>query len=691
MKLTIDFEARSTVDLRKTNAWVYAEHPTTQIMCMALKVNHERPKLFIPRSVRSLYGGVTNGNLPRIGGGSVKTLLKQATTIEAHNVSFEIALWTHKMVPLGFPDLREEPYFSKLRCSASVAAMHALPRALGKVAGALELDNQKDSKGHSLMLQMCKPRQPRKAEREANPDWANTLYWFEDPDRMLRQARYCLQDVNCEHEVSERLGELPAAELAIWRLDQRANWRGVVLDQGLCRKMVAIRDDYTAEIGAEFETITGFTPTKVVALAEFAGMKSVGAEEIVEALLRDDLTPDVRRALEIRQAFAKTSLKKLDTALNCVSADGRMRANLMYHGASTGRWTGTGMQLQNLPSRGLIEDVGDCIDFIDKGVDAMTLKCLYPDLQLALSSCIRGVLRASDGMELYVADFSSIEGRVLAWLAGDQHIIDGYNAGLDMYKIAASGVYHVKYEDVTKDQRTVGKIPELAGGYQGGWRAYATFAKTYRLSPPQDVIESLTQDDFVDWQGKELNDQEAGYQKWFQPIVKAWRANRPGTVDLWYGLGRAAMNAVREPGRGFNYRGISFGVADDFLKCLLPSGRMLYYYQPTIYKKEGREALTFMGADSTKGGAWLKQYTYGGKLCENVAQAIARDIMAEAMVRVDNSGVDMLFTVHDEIVSEGQADLMSVSEYEDLLTQVPKWAAGCPIGAEGWKGSRYRK
>jgi DNA polymerase len=717
MKLTIDFESRSTVDLFKTNAWVYAEHPDTQIMCCAFKVDNDLPALWVPATISGLYDIAAldaeksfyfEHYLEPILG-----MLDEAEIIEAHNLEFEIALWTCKMVPLGFPDLREEPYFSKLRCSASVCNQKALPRALGKVCLALGTENQKDVAGHKLMLKMCKPRSPRKAEKAADLDWESKIWYHETPEMLLDQARYCAQDVNTENEVSTVVGHLPPSELEVWRLDQKANWRGVKVDTDLARKMIVIREEYGVELRAEFEAITGFSVTQVTQFAQWlqprvgVPVPSVDKTAITELLSHPITTPDTRRALEIRQEYAKTSLKKLDAAVLRTNADGRMRSTLMYHGASTGRWTGKGMQLQNLPSRGLIPDIEQCSEFIRMGVDALTLASLYPDLQLALSSCIRSLLTASEGKTLYAADFSSIEGRVLAWLADDLHVIKQYIDKVDLYKVAASLVYHVSYEEVTKAQRTVGKIPELAGGFGGGWRAYMTFAKTYQLSPPESIYDSLTDEDFKDWMGKALSGEEAAYMKWFDPMVKAWRGNRPGTVRLWYELEYCAKQAILQPGevvgrkedqfeykgQMFNHTGILFGVSKRFLQILLPSGRKLYYFDPKMTERGGKNQVSYMCTDSMKGGAWLRQYTYGGKLCENVVQAIARDLMAEAQVRIDKAdiGLDLLFTVHDEIINEGAPGIITLSEYEAMMAESPDWAIGCPIGAEGWVGTYYRK
>lgn len=684
MKLTIDLESRSPIDLRKTNEWVYAENPATQIMCFAFKKDNGAPRMYIPEEVlhlydvQSLYG---RDDFTMAGAGEFIEAINSAEFIEAHNLSFEVALWTRIMHKrYGFPDLREEPYFSKLRCSASVAAAHSLPRALGRVGAALHLPIQKDDEGHKLMLKMCKPRIPRKAEKEADPNWADRIWYHETPEDLLRQAQYCAQDVNAEYTVSEYLGGLPEAELKVWRLDQKANWHGVVVDQDLCRKMITVRDEYTKQISAEFKQITGLSPSQTTAFAKWLTSHgvvtdTVDKERIDELLDFHDAcqTGPFQRALEIRQQYAKTSLKKLDSALKLVSADGRMRSTLMYHGAGTGRWSGKGMQLQNLPSRNLIKSIDTCTALLRAGATIDTISTIYPgEEQLALSSCIRGVLRSSPGNTLYAADFSAIEGRVLAWLAGDQHIVQGYIDGLDMYKVAASSVYGKPYDKITKAERQVGKIPELGGGYGGGWRAYAGFARKEKLKCPPEIVASIRPEDYWDWwipdekrtEKNRYTQAEAEYCKWFSPIVKAWRANRPGTKALWDGLQEACINAVENPGEMFGYAGIWYGVdKKDFLRCRLPSGRCLFYYKPRIIKREGRKQITYMGTDSKRGGKWSVIFSYGGKLC----------VTGETLILTLRGAVPILELRSDDKVWDGENWVYHHGIVEKGKAEVGEW------------------
>lgn len=704
MKLTIDFESRSACDLRKTGCWPYAEHPTTQIMCLALKRDNHLPELWVPPFIRQkislphFYNSIHFDFLED--DAKINQYLEDAEIIEAHNVEFEVSLWTRIMHGrYGFTTLFEDRMLEKLRCSASVCSYKALPRALGKAGFVLGLQTQKDNEGHKLMMKMCKPRVPRKAEKEDDPDWEANLYYWEEPDQILRLAEYCAGDVDAEFALSSTVGDLPPAELDVWRLDQLANYTGVCVDLPLAHKMRAIRDDYLATVKEEFATITGGQkPSQVKQLNEWVAtqgwpLPQVDAPTIAETVQDPNIPANVKRALEIRALSAKTSLSKLDSAINCTCDDGRMRGNLMYSGAATHRWSGKNMQLHNIPSRGLIDGINQLRAAIMNGLDAGTLALIYENPQLALSSVLRNVVLASPGMSLFAADFASIEGRVLAWLAGETHIVEGYYEGLDMYKIAAQTVFNVGYDDVTKDQRRVGKIPELAGGYGGGWRAYMKFAVKEGMKPSQEIFDSLTDADFTDWKGQALTHVEAGHQKWWDPIVMAWRANRPATTGLWRALEDSAVMALQSPGQPIKCGRLMFGYSKDWLRIRLPGGNVLYYRNARLHEEGGRKKITYYGTDSMKGGAWVKKHTYGGKLVENVVQSIARDMMAEALVRMVNAdtGLRFLFSVHDELVFEGPEDAISLEDYCALMSVNPDWAQDCPIEADGFIAKEYRK
>ena len=380
-----------------------------------------------------------------------------------------------------------------------------------------------------------------------------------------------------------------------------------------------------------------------------------------------------KRMLEIRQALGRAAVKKLPAFLARVQADGRARSNLMYHGAGTGRWTAKGIQLQNLPSRDLAieaEEVEGALRAAEMGL----LESLYGGAQEVATACIRGLLIAAPGTRFICADYSSIEGRVCAWMAGEETVLQSYLDKLDLYKVAASGAFRTAYELVTKAQRQVGKVIELFCQYQGSLGAVKKACINY---------------------GVKIPDEEA------KAAIAAWRESRPATTALWKQLESAAMSAVQQPGTMYVYRAIRFKVIGKWLLMRLPSNRLLYYYQPEIVSKEMpwrtdngdpvlRDVVSFYGVDSvTK--HWQRQYGYGGLWAENAVQATARDLMANAMLNIEAAGYPLVLTVHDELLAEVPNGHGTVQEFEELCCQLPTWAEGLPVSAEGWEGRRYRK
>jgi len=383
------------------------------------------------------------------------------------------------------------------------------------------------------------------------------------------------------------------------------------------------------------------------------------------------LPDEVRRAIELRLQIAKSSTSKLTAISQRVCSDDRVRGTLLYHGAHTGRWSGSGVQLHNLPSRSLavkhtaLEGVLEA--YALGGVDF--LRVVYDDPMAVVSALIRPLLIAAPGKTLVCADYSSIEGRVLAWLAGEDWVVDSYKKGLDPYIVAALTIFGCSYDEVTPNQRQIGKVAELACGYQGGKNAYLRFAKDYGMSfEPEDA----------------------------QKIVDDWREGRPQIRAYWYNIGECFMNAIRQQGKVFKYRGIQFRKTKrGYLQIKLPSGRWLWYPKARIEQRvpvwggAKRDCATYFGKDDK--GKWCQLSTYGGKLTENIVQAVARDLLSEAKLRCEVEGLSMVLSVHDEIVLEEAIRTANLQQLIDVMCDSRDWADGLPVEADGWIGKRYRK
>lgn len=656
MKITVDFETRSACDIRKHGAWVYAEHPTTEVLCLAYKWERQPPQLWHP-------------GMPLI---PLFDSISRADIVEAHNASFEYAIWL--CVCCGKYHWPEPPV-EKLRCSAAKASMHALPRSLEGACNALGLPIQKDMEGHRLMMKMCKPRRPRKDEPEVNPDDPFGLYWHEGPAELKRLYQYCMNDVIAEEALSDVLRDLPPKELDIWQLDQRINARGIQADIPAAEAMLAMVGEHESKLLARLNKLTHGsvkTAKQVEQMRKYlrglgVDLPDLAAATVKEAL-KGNLSNEARSILEIRRSLGRSSAAKYQAILDRSSGDGRVRGALLYHGAGTGRWSGAGIQPQNFPSR--IKTSVNPEEMLNVVlVGGLELHdALYEDDPMSTAGAVtRSVLTAREGHDLVVADYSAVEGRGLAWLAGEEKELDIYRSDQDVYIATAAMILHKPYAAVTKEERqSPGKVATLACGYGGSVGAVRNFG------------------------GDGLTDDEIKEQ-----IVWPWREAHPKTVAFWRELEEACFSAVSNPGQITSARAIGFRVQGPWLLCRLPSGRLLYYYDPDIRPMETswgelKESVTYMTVDSlTK--KWRRTNTYGGKLAENVTQAICRDLMAEAMLKVEAAGYHIVLTVHDELVCEVPERFGSVEELIDIMCVTPAWAKGFPVKAAGFRSKRYKK
>lgn len=693
--LHIDVETRSPVDLEAEGQYAYFDHPSTDVLCAAYAFGNEEPKLW------------RRGQpCPP----EIKEHVEAGGEIAAWNASFERQCWRKILGPrYGWPVPDPKQY----RCTMAKAYAMSLPGKLDKCAPALGLTISKDQEGYRLMLQMCKPRR-------IEPD--GTIIWWDDEERQLRLGAYCMQDVRTEQAIDNRVLNLHPNELELFFLDAEINDRGVYIDEKLCAVAKSVVKVDTERLNQEMRNVTGgevAACSNVQQLKQWLAAQGVeGVESLAKDALADLLIMDIpercKAALELRQEAAKTSTAKINAMLRRRQKDGRMRGNLQYHGAGTGRWAARGAQLQNLPRPAIIKGDGEvfsrnydtAIRTIMYGSNVL-LDMTYGKPLTIVADCIRGMIVAGPGNDLLASDFSNIEGRGVAWLARQEDKLKAFRAfdageGHDLYLIAAGGILGLPPEEA-RPYRQIGKVSELSMGYQGGPGAFANMAKNYGLKIGQhyDVVWSLSRPDFKEkaLEGWAQRGKKSGMDErsWLAAeVVKlGWRAKHPRIVELWKDIEAAAIQAVLNPGQIVQCGYVKYRKAGSFLFCRLPSGRALCYPYPTL--KEGmtpwgepKYELRYKSIHQyTK--KWEEKAFYGGLGVENITQAVSRDVMAEAMQRVDPEGYKVVLTVHDEVVSEVPEGFGSLEEFNQLMTISPVWADGFPIVVAGWRGKRYRK
>lgn len=637
--LTADIESRSKIGI-SGGAWKYAAHPSTEIICIGVKVDDHPTRVLwtghIPKMMRH----------NEMSYGEFESLMLKADRIIAHNAEFEFAMFKSRVDPYQLT------WKDKLYCTMAQAAMCGLPMSLEKACGAIKAPIQKDRQGNIMMKKVCQPLKDGS--------------FIEDEEILLRIGEYCRTDVEATYNLYKSLPEIPHKEQRVWHMNLAINERGVKVDRQMVEEILCKEKVYKAKLSKEFTDLTGI-PSPSCIQQTLSWLAERGLElpnltaPIVTETLNLELTPPVRRCLELRKELSKTSVKKYGAMADMMMSDDRLRGMFCYHGAATGRWAGRGVQPHNLP-RGKHKDIEDTIPILrDEKYPAEAIEFLYGpgSFYPVCSSAIRSAFIAEK--KFICCDFSAIEARVLAWLAGESKVLKAFEEDKDLYVTAAAAIYGVREEDVTPDQRQIGKVAVLACGYQGGKGAFASMANAY---------------------GVEVSEEQA------QDIVTKWREANPMIVSWWKELGDAAVQAVKVPTATVLARSVSFKMDGMFLTAQLPSGRKLYYPHPRIITKETPwgamvEVVAYWTMNT---GRWMEVDTYGGKLSENLTQAVARDLLVECMGKYHDL---IVLHIHDELVLD--TDKITLDEVVKVMATPPTWAKGLPMAATGWQGRRYKK
>jgi DNA polymerase len=646
--LQIDLETYSSIDLKTCGVHRYVEAPDFEILLFAFAFDDD------PVTVVDL---TAFEEPPR----DVMQALRSNAIKTAFNAAFErTAIARHFGIDC------DPAYW---RCTAVHALALGLPGYLEGVAEVLKLEAQKDAKGKALIKYFSVPCKPTKTNGQRTRNLPH-----HDPEKWQQYIEYNRQDVVVEREVRRKLERFPVPEKEwqLWALDQRINDRGVRLDPTLVNQAIACAEQYTERLTAEAKNVSGLdNPNSLTQLKTWLAERGLDTpdglgKELIPALL--DVAPDdeTRRMLELRQEMGKTSNSKYDAMARAICADDRVRGILQFLGANrTWRWAGRNVQMHNLPQNH-IDDLALARETLRSG-DFDMLEMLYGAPPFVLSQLVRTALIPSEGRRFRVADFSAIEARVIAWLADEHWVLDVFKGHGKIYEATASRMFGILFETIVKGHenykyRPFGKVATLACGFGGGAAAMMKMDKNKEI--PEDQ---------------------------YDPLVRQWRNANPNIRKLWYRAEEAAIEAVRTKSTVKLAHGVQYRYTSGILFADLPSGHSLAYPQPAIKpdSKFDKDGLTFYALDDRN--KWTPQRTWGGTLVENLVQAIARDCLAENLIRLDEAGYLIPLHVHDEVVLDVPIESGSVEHVTEIMSRPIEWAPGLPLKAAGFECDFYMK
>ncbi len=654
--LSIDIETKSSIDIQKAGLYKYAQSPDFEVLLFAYKWDEDPVELV----------DLTEGE--EIPEWVLDELVNPETWKHAYNAAFE---W-YCLNRAGYETPLEQwrcTMMHGLYCGYT-AGLDATGRAIG-----LPQDKQKLTTGKALIRYFCVPCKPTKSN--GNRTWNLPKH---APEKWVLFKEYCKQDVVTEHEIWKRLEiyPVPEEEESLWQMDIRMNAFGVRVDEALIDGALSIDEICTEKLTDEAVRITGLqNPNSTAQLKAWIEQQTgrevpgLTKENVTELLARNDISEEVRRVLEIRQQLGKTSIKKY-VAMKTAEGEGeRVRGLTQFYGANrTGRWAGRLVQMQNLP-RNYLKTLDEARNLV-KAKNYTGVWLIYGNVPDTLSQLIRTAFIPTEGRKFVVADFSAIEARVIAWLAGEQWVNEVFATHGKIYEATASQMFHVPIEKIVKGNpeyslRQKGKVATLALGYQGGSNALIAMGA---------LNMGLTEEELPD-------------------IVQRWRNANPRIRDLWYAVEEASIQTMLTAQPQAIY-GLIFALESDlvygqsFLTVQLPSGRKLFYPKPFLKENQfGKMAIHYytVGQQTRK---WEVTSTYGGKMTENIVQAIARDCLAETLRRIDAKGLQVVFHVHDEVIVDAPLET-TVEELCDLMAEPIAWAPGLILKGAGFESSYYMK
>lgn len=641
--LGIDIETFSDVDLIKCGVYAYADSRAFEVLLFAYSFEGEETQIIDLAQGETIPAEVESA------------IFDNSVTKTAFNANFERTCLSRHFGTKLSPD--------SWHCSAVQAAMLALPRSLEDVGAVLGLDKQKMKEGKELIRYFCVPCKPTKA----NGGRTRNLPWHA-PEKWELFKTYCKRDVDVEKAIRQKLHHFPIleSEMEMYRLDQEINDRGVLVDLALVHQAISCESLHKEIVTKRAYELTGLeNPNSVAQLKSWLTGRGMEIDSLSKKTVSDlikETDGEVEELLRLRLLMAKTSVKKYEAMERSVCSDGRVHGLLQFYGANrTGRWAGRLVQVQNLPQNHIV-DLELARNLVKQG-RFEDLELFYDSTPNVLSELIRTAFVPKKGCRFIVADFSAIEARVLAWLSGEQWRLDVFASHGKIYEASASTMFHVPIEEITKGSplRQKGKVAELALGYGGSVGALTSMGALDMGLAEEELF----------------------------PLVSTWRNANPHITQFWWDVDAAAIKAVTEK-RETRIGRITFFYQSGILFAMLPSGRKLAYVKPRMaVNKFGRNGLIYEGISES--GKWGRIETYGPKLVENIVQGTARDLLAEAMLRLKKRGYQIVMHIHDEAVLEVPDSLGSVKEICSIMAEQPEWADGLPLRADGYECAFYKK